>query len=238
MTDRIQAQSVVETLDRALGEIDQARAYNEWLFDRARPHLGRRVPRRRCGPRDVHCACKRAKGPNVVAVEPEAEFAGTFAIASRSDERVEVVQGTVDEVADSRTSTRSSASTSWSTSKTTPRRSEDVRRAARPDGRLLLARACASPALRRLRPGGRTRPPLYEERLESMLAGAGFELESCGTSTRVVRSAGSSGCAFAPARSGRQARSGPSTGSCPCCASSTACALPFGLSLWAVARRA
>jgi SAM-dependent methyltransferase len=93
-----QAQSVVETLDRALSDIAHARAYNEWLFDRARPHLGRRVLDAGAG-LGTFTTLARAEGATVVAVEPEGEFADYLRGHFESDAQVEVVQGTVDDVA-------------------------------------------------------------------------------------------------------------------------------------------
>jgi SAM-dependent methyltransferase len=98
MTGHGQADSVVETLDRALSDIAHARAYNEWLFDRARPHLGRRVLDAGAG-LGTFTALARTEGATVVAAEPEAEFAEYLRRRFADDKQVEVVQGTVEDVA-------------------------------------------------------------------------------------------------------------------------------------------
>jgi SAM-dependent methyltransferase len=97
LADRSQGQNVVETLDRALSDIADARAYNEWLFERARPQLGRRVLDAGAG-LGTFAALVRAEGVSVVAAEPEAEFAEYLRGRFADDERVDVIEGTADDV--------------------------------------------------------------------------------------------------------------------------------------------
>jgi 2-polyprenyl-3-methyl-5-hydroxy-6-metoxy-1,4-benzoquinol methylase len=97
MTDSAHSQSVVGTLDRALTDIAQACAYNDWLFDRARPLLDDRVLDAGAG-LGTFTALTPAEGAEVVAVEPEAEFAAYLRQRFERDERVEIVEGTIDEV--------------------------------------------------------------------------------------------------------------------------------------------
>ena len=99
MTESHQAQSVVQTLDRALTDVAHARAYNQWLFDRARPQLGRRVLDAGAG-LGTFTALARGKGAQVVAVEPEAEFAAYLRERFAADDGVEVVEGVVGDVED------------------------------------------------------------------------------------------------------------------------------------------
>ncbi len=93
-TDHGQPTDVVETLDRALGDIAQARCYNEWLFDRARPFLGARVVDVGAGV-GTFTALAAEAGADVIAVEPVPEFAAVLRERFEGADRVEVVQGTV-----------------------------------------------------------------------------------------------------------------------------------------------
>lgn len=88
---------VVETLDRALGDIASARAYNEWLFGRARPKLGRRVVDVGAGV-GTFTALAVAAGSEVVAVEPEPAFAEILREQFAGLEQVRVVEGALDSV--------------------------------------------------------------------------------------------------------------------------------------------
>jgi SAM-dependent methyltransferase len=96
-TEPIRAPSVVETLHAALAEIAQARAYNAWLFERARPQLGRRVLDFGAGV-GTFTDLAAGMGAQVVAAEPEAEFARFLRERFAGNGHVRVVQGTIDEV--------------------------------------------------------------------------------------------------------------------------------------------
>jgi SAM-dependent methyltransferase len=87
-----QSPEVVETLDRALAQIDKARAYNQWLFDRARPRLGKRVADVGAGV-GTFAALAAADGRDVVAVEPEAAFAAELRRRFADSPRVTVLEG-------------------------------------------------------------------------------------------------------------------------------------------------
>jgi SAM-dependent methyltransferase len=90
-----QSQEVVETLDRALAQIDAARSYNEWLFDRARPGLGQRVADVGAGV-GTFTELAATDGHDVVAVEPEAVFAAELRRRFAGSPRVVVVEGSID----------------------------------------------------------------------------------------------------------------------------------------------
>ncbi len=92
-----QPADVVETLDRALEDIASARAYNEWLFGRARPKLGRRVVDVGAGV-GTFTALAAAAGSEVVAVEPEPAFAEILRERFAGVEQVRVVKGALDSV--------------------------------------------------------------------------------------------------------------------------------------------
>jgi SAM-dependent methyltransferase len=92
-----QPAEVVETLDRALGDIASARSYNEWLFGRARPKLGRRVVDVGAGV-GTFTALAAAAGSEVVAVEPEPAFAEVLRERFSGSEQVRVVEGALDAV--------------------------------------------------------------------------------------------------------------------------------------------
>jgi SAM-dependent methyltransferase len=93
----IQAPDVVETLDAALADIAHGRAYNAWLFDRARPQLGRSVLDFGAGV-GTFTELAAAAGAQVVAVEPEPEFARFLRERFAGDGRIRVIEGTIDEV--------------------------------------------------------------------------------------------------------------------------------------------
>ena len=78
-----------------MAEIAQARSYNGWLFDRARPLLGRRVLDFGAGV-GTFTELAAAAGAHVVAMEPEAEFAEVLQERFVGDGRVEVVQTTIE----------------------------------------------------------------------------------------------------------------------------------------------
>jgi SAM-dependent methyltransferase len=92
-----QPADVVETLDRALGDIASARAYNEWLFGRARLKLGRRVVDFGAGV-GTFTALAAAAGSEVVAVEPEPTFAEILRERFEGAEQVRIVEGPLDSV--------------------------------------------------------------------------------------------------------------------------------------------
>jgi SAM-dependent methyltransferase len=234
-TDSSQAQSVVETLDRALSDIADARAYNEWLFDRARPQLGRRILDAGAG-LGTFTALARAEGALVMAVEPEGEFAAYLRERFANDEHVQIHQGTVggvpardfdsvicfnvlehigDDLATLRTLARQLA----------------------PGGRLFLL----VPAHPRLY-GGYDRAAGHVRRyqrgaLKTRLTAAGFEVETL----RHVNPVGAVGW-FLRVRL-RSSSEWPSTSFgafdrlVPLLRPLDRLHLPFGLSLWAVARR-
>lgn len=90
-----QSPEVVETLDRALMQIDAARSYNEWLFERARPRLGKRVADVGAGV-GTFTALAAGDGHDVLAVEPEAAFAAELRRRFAGSPRVTVVEGSID----------------------------------------------------------------------------------------------------------------------------------------------
>jgi SAM-dependent methyltransferase len=92
-----QPADVVETLDRALEDIASARSYNEWVFGRARPMLGRRVVDVGAGV-GTFTALATAAGSEVVAVEPEPVFAEMLRERFAGVEQVRVVEGPLDSV--------------------------------------------------------------------------------------------------------------------------------------------
>jgi SAM-dependent methyltransferase len=95
--DRNQSAAVVETLDRALEDLSGAN-YNDWLFGRARPLLGRRVLDVGAGI-GTFTALAVEDGREVTAVEPEHAFAEELRSRFAGDGRVTVVEGGIDAVA-------------------------------------------------------------------------------------------------------------------------------------------
>jgi SAM-dependent methyltransferase len=95
--DEAQSHEVVQTLDRALTDIANAKAYNAWLFERIRPRLGGLVLDAGAGV-GTFSALAADAGARVVAVEPEHEFASFLRQRFAGDKRVEVVEGTVHSV--------------------------------------------------------------------------------------------------------------------------------------------
>jgi SAM-dependent methyltransferase len=93
----LQPADVVQNLDEALADIAQARSYNDWLFDRARPQLGQRVLDFGAGV-GTFTQLAADTGARVVAVEPEPEFAKFLRERFGADGRVQVIQGTIDDV--------------------------------------------------------------------------------------------------------------------------------------------
>jgi SAM-dependent methyltransferase len=97
MSEPAQQHEVVATLDRALADIAGARAYNEWLFDRIRPFLGARVVDAGAGV-GTFTAFAAATGAEVTAVEPVPEFAAILRERFQGDDKVTVLEGTVEAV--------------------------------------------------------------------------------------------------------------------------------------------
>jgi SAM-dependent methyltransferase len=93
----LQPSDVVQNLDEALADIAQARSYNDWLFDRARPQLGQRVLDFGAG-LGTFTQLAADTGAQVVAVEPEPEFARFLSERFGADGQVRVIQGTIDDV--------------------------------------------------------------------------------------------------------------------------------------------
>jgi SAM-dependent methyltransferase len=62
-----------DVLDRVLADIAGARNYNDWLFGRARPHLGRRVLDAGAGI-GTFSSLAAAAGADVTALEPDPAF--------------------------------------------------------------------------------------------------------------------------------------------------------------------
>ncbi len=62
-----------QVLDRVLGDIANARNYNDWIFERARPHLGQRVLDAGAGI-GTFTALAVAAGAEVTALEPDPAF--------------------------------------------------------------------------------------------------------------------------------------------------------------------
>jgi SAM-dependent methyltransferase len=76
-----------EVLDRVLADIANARNYNDWLFERARPYLGRRVLDAGAGI-GTFTTLAAAAGAQVTALEPDPAFAARL----RELEGVSVVE--------------------------------------------------------------------------------------------------------------------------------------------------
>lgn len=233
--DDRQPAEVVETLDRALENIARARSYNAWLFERARARLGRRVLDVGAGV-GTFSELAAATGASVVAVEPEPEFAEALRKRFAGIERVEVIEGTVDAV-------EQEGFDSVLCFNVLEHIEDDAAAlrafAARlaPGGRLFLL----IPAHPRLyggydRAAGHVRryskPPLRE-----LLAGAGFEPETL----RHVNPVGALGWLVrVRLRSSSEWPSGSFAAFdrlVPILRPLDRLRLPFGLSLWAVARR-
>ena len=85
----------VETLGRALAELAAAPHYSDWLFDRARPYLGRRVLDAGAG-HGAFTARAASAGADVVALEPEPEFAALLRERFDRNDAVTVVEGTAE----------------------------------------------------------------------------------------------------------------------------------------------
>src|SRR5438067_11227 len=86
-------------LDPVLRDIAEARNYNDWLFDRARPYLGRRVLDAGAG---IGTFVTRAldTGAEVVALEPDPDFVSHLLTRFAKSERVRVVRGNAESLPD------------------------------------------------------------------------------------------------------------------------------------------
>jgi SAM-dependent methyltransferase len=93
----LQPAGVVQTLDEALADIARARSYNSWLFERARPRLGQHVLDFGAGV-GTFTQLAADTGAQVVAVEPEPEFAKFLRERFSADGGVRVIEGTIDDV--------------------------------------------------------------------------------------------------------------------------------------------
>ena len=230
-----QRSDIVETLDRALADIAGARAYNEWLFDRIRPFLGTRVVDAGAGIGTFTELATEA-GAEVTAVEPVPEFAAILRERFKSNDRVTVVEGTVGAVGQRRFDSIICLNVLEHIENDGATLRQFIELLA-PHGRLLLL-VPAHPSLY----GGYDRAAGHVRRyskqvLHERLVGAGFELETL----RHVNPIGGLGWLL-------RVRLRPSE-EWPAHAFTVfdrvvpieryldALRLPFGLSLWAVARR-
>jgi SAM-dependent methyltransferase len=82
----------LDALGGALAQIDAASNYNDWLFDRVRPYLGRRVLDAGAGIGTFTDRAARV-GAEVVALEPEPAFAGHLRERFAACPEVTVVEG-------------------------------------------------------------------------------------------------------------------------------------------------
>ena len=231
----VQSDDVVQTLDRALADIAQSRAYNEWLFDRIGSGLGPRVVDVGAGVGTFAELAARA-GATVTAVEPEPQFAAYLRERFARSDAVSVVEATVDALP-------ASAFDSAICFNVLEHIADDVgalqaiRRALAPRGRLFLL----VPAHQFLY-GGYDRAAGHVRRysktsLRRSLTSAGFELERL----RYVNPVGALGwlarVRFA-ARGEWPSRSFAAFDRLvPLLRWLDAVPMPFGLSLWAVAVR-
>jgi SAM-dependent methyltransferase len=232
--DDRQPAEVVETLDRALGDIASARSYNDWLFDRARPQLGSRVADVGAGV-GTFTALAAASGHDVLAVEPEAAFAAGLRKRFDGSERVVVIEGGIEAV-----ESEVDSAICFNVLEHIPDDASTLRSIAGrlvPGGRLFLL----VPAHERLF-GGYDRAAGHLRRyskkgLGELLRGAGFEVETL----RYVNPVGAAGwLARVAMRSSPEWPSGSFAAFdrlVPVLRSLDRLPLPFGLSLWAVARR-
>jgi 2-polyprenyl-3-methyl-5-hydroxy-6-metoxy-1,4-benzoquinol methylase len=82
--------------ESVLQELDASRNYNGWIFERARPHLGRRVLDAGAG-LGAFSALAAAAGAEVLAVEPDRAFVATLRDRFADEPRIEVVEGTAED---------------------------------------------------------------------------------------------------------------------------------------------
>jgi SAM-dependent methyltransferase len=229
-----QSMEVVETLDRALADIASARSYNEWIFDRARAQLGRRVVDVGAGV-GTFTELAACGGREVIAVEPEAVFAAALRRRFAGSERVVVVEGGIDAV-----EKEVESAICFNVLEHIPDDAATLRSIGQrlvPGGRLFLL----VPAHERLF-GGYDRAAGHLRRyskgkLVKLLGEAGFELETL----RHVNPVGAIGWLARVAM--RSSPDWPSRSFAafdrlvPVLRPLDRLSLPFGLSLWAVARK-
>jgi SAM-dependent methyltransferase len=232
--DQPQSPEVVETLDRALGQIDSARSYNEWLFDRARSRLGHRVADVGAGV-GTFTALAAADGHEVMAVEPEAAFAAHLRQRFADSPAVAVVEGAIDAL-----EAEVDSAICFNVLEHIPDHAATLRSIASrlvSGGRLFLL----VPAHERLfggydRAAGHLRR-YSKPKLRHLLGEAGFELETL----RHVNPVGAAGWLVRVATS--SSPDWPSSSFAafdrlvPALRPLDRLPLPFGLSLWAVARK-
>jgi SAM-dependent methyltransferase len=233
--DRAQQHKVVQTLDRALADIERARSYNNWLFDRIRPFLGARVVDVGAGV-GTFTALAAEAGADVTAVEPVPTFAAILRERFEANDRVAVVEGTIDAVG-------RSTFESIICLNVLEHVEDDVTTLRQfiellvPDGRLLLL----VPAHPRLY-GGYDRAAGHVRRYSKQFLGrrleqAGFAIDTL----RHVNPVGALGWLLrVRLRSNEDWPSGSFAAfdrAVPLLRPLDALRLPFGLSLWAVARR-
>jgi SAM-dependent methyltransferase len=229
----------LEALGGALTQIDAAPNYNDWLFARARPHLGRRVLDVGAG-LGTFTERAAATGAEVVALEPEPAFAARLRERFDASPGVAVIEGAAEAPPDE-TGTGFDAVLCL-----------NVLEHVRDDGAALRA------FRERLAPGGRllllvpAHPRLYggydraagherrygREQLRRLLHGAGFDVDAL----RYVNPVGAIGWLLRVRL--RRTADWPSGSFAmfdrlvPVFRPLDRLRLPFGLSLWAVARRA
>jgi SAM-dependent methyltransferase len=229
---------VTATLEGALAEIAEARHYNDWLFDRARPHLGQVVLDAGAG-LGTFTELAAAEASTVVALEPEPELAAQLRERFAGRPGVTVVEGPAE--------APPAAVGDGFDSIVCLNVLEHVRadgaalaaflRLLRPGGRLLLL----VPAHRALH-GAYDRAVGHERRyaraeLRQRLEGAGLEVETL----RHVNPLGAAGWLLRvrPGRNGSWPSGSFRTFDrlVPALRRLDRVPFPFGLSLWAVARR-
>jgi SAM-dependent methyltransferase len=224
-------------LDPVLRDIAEARNYNDWLFERARPYLGRRALDAGAGIGTFVERAARA-GTSVVALEPDPDFVARLRDRFVGVQNVQVIQGNVESLPAHLGEFDSIIC--FNVLEHVPddeAAAQAFRERLAPGGRLLLL----VPAHERLY-GGFDRSVGHErryerDRLRRLLESAGFELDEL----RYVNPVAALGWYL----SVRRGRSGawPSRSFrlfdriIPLVRPLDALRLPFGLSLWAVARR-
>ncbi len=95
-----QSPEVVETLDVTLTDIASAHHYNDWIYSRARPFLGRRTLDVGAG-LGTFTTRASADGVHVVALEPEVELADRLEGTVAGDPSVSVLRTTVEQLPES-----------------------------------------------------------------------------------------------------------------------------------------